>query len=435
MGGASRMRRVGTVVVLCAFLALAFAISASGAITSVLVSRTSAGDLANGYSSTDIGQDISGNGRYVAFDSDSTNLPGGNGTRFLTYLRDVRTGKTALMSKDNDGHAPSGAAVVNAISANGDVVSFQGSGTGLPGADPDNAEVWVRDRSVNRTILVSRANNGDPADGEDSVNASMSANGRYVVFASAATNLPGGGIHGAVPRVYIRDLRLGRTSLVSRASNGEPIFAYVCGQSISADGSRIVFRSQDPKLPGANGFNRIYMRDLDTGRTTLIDRRSDGVVAAGDHSDCPSISANGRFVTFSSFATNLPGVTSGNPQVFRRDTQANKLVLVSRNTMGQAADGGGVYGQPSADGRFVAFQAGGTNMPGGGLGYEQAYVRDLQQGRTLLLSRTGDGKAGDGDSSDVSISADARWASFTSAASKLGAAPPDRAVFRSGPIP
>jgi Tol biopolymer transport system component len=432
MAGTSRTRRVAIVAVLGTFIALALAISASGAITSVLVSRTSNGDPANGYSSTSSEGNISASGRYVAFDSASTNLPGGNGIRFLTYLRDMRTGSTALMSKDNAGQAPTGAAVVDGISANGDVVSFHGSGTGLPGADPDDTEVWVRDRSANRTILVSKANNGDPADGEDSVESSLSTTGRYVAFASAATNLPNGTTHAAIPRIYVRDMKLGHTALVSRTTDGRPAFGFLCGQSISADGSRVVWRSHDPDLPGANGFDHIYMRDLETGRTTLIDRRSDGVVASGDNSDCPSISGNGRFVVFSSFAMNLPGAAS-NAQTYRRDTQTNKLVLVSRNKAGEPANGNAIYGHPSGDGRFVAFQASATNLPGGDGNTDQVYVRDLQRGRTSLLSKDANGDPGNANSADSSISTDGRWVSFNGPSSNLGATPPAYSVFRSGP--
>lgn len=428
------MRRISIVAALGAFLALAIAAQAMGAISARLVSVTSSEVSADGYSATSIGGNVSGNGRYVAFDSNAINLPGGNGTRFLTYLRDNRTGTTSLMSKNNKGRAPSGAAVVGGMSSNGDIVTFEGSGTGLPGADPDNTEVWVRDRSANRTILVSRANNGDPADGEDSVQPSASATGRYVAFDSAATNLPTGGTHAAIPRMYVRDLKRGHTTLVSRTSSGQPAFAFLCGQSISADGSRVVFRSKDPSLPGANGFDHIYMRNLGTGHTTLIDRRSDGVVASGDDSDCPSISPNGRFVVFSSFATNLPGVTGGNAQVFRRDTQRNKLALVSRTTAEEPVNGSAVYGQPSSGGRYVTFEARATNLPGSNASYAQVYVRDLRLGRTLLLSRTAGGEAGNADSSQASISADGRWASFRSVASNLGATPPDYSVFRAGPI-
>jgi Tol biopolymer transport system component len=427
------MRRVSIVVALGAFLAIAIAATASGAITATLVSVNSNGVSANSYSSTNLDGNISGNGRFVSFDSDATNLPGGTGSYFLTYLRDMQTGKTSLMAKDNNGNPAMGAAVSGGISANGNLVTFEGNGAGLPGADGTHPEVWARDVAASRTILVSRANNGEPAQGSDTVQPSASATGRYVVFDADATNLPSGGTHAAIPRIYLRDLQLGKTSLVSKTSDGQAVFGFLCGQSISADGSRIVFRSQDPKLPGANGYDHIYMRDLGTGHTTLIDRRSDGVIASGGNSDCPSVSADGRFVVFSSFATNLPAAAT-NAQTYRRDTQTNKLALVSRNAAGQPANGDAIYGHPSADGRFVTFQARATNLPGGNAGYDQAYVRDLERGHTLLLSRAGDGTAANDTSDDVSISADGRWAAFEGPASNLGATPPDYSVFRSGPI-
>lgn len=140
MGGTSRRRRVAVVVTLAAILALAIAASAIGAISATLVSRNSNGVSADGDSTTNLGGGISGTGRFVVFQSDATNLFGGSGTYFLTYLRDMRTGKTELMSKDNNGQPATGAAVLGGISADGNVVAFEGSGTGLPGADPDNTE-------------------------------------------------------------------------------------------------------------------------------------------------------------------------------------------------------------------------------------------------------------------------------------------------------
>jgi Tol biopolymer transport system component len=367
----------------------------------------------------------------VVFDSNSTNLSGGSGSYFLTYLRDMQTGKTSLMSRNNLGAPATGAAVLGGISADGNVVAFEGSGTGLPGADPNNTEVWIRDRTVGVTKLVSRAVNGDRADGGDSVQPTLSANGRFVVFDSEATNLPAGGI----PRVYVRDVEQNRTILVSRTSNGTPAYGFLCGQSISATGNRIVFRSNDPKLPGANGFNHIYMRNLGAGTTSLIDRRSDGAVGTGGNADCPSISADGRFVAFKSDATNLPGVTAPDSQQFLRDTLTNKLILVSRNNAGDPANGSALYGQPSGDGRFVTFEATAPNLAGGGTGFSQIYVRDLQRNRTLLLSRTAGGAAGNADSSQSSIAPNGHFAAFRSFASNLGATPPHYSVFRSGPIP
>jgi len=433
MSGKARTRRLAVAGSLAISLALALVVSASGAISADLVSRNSQGVSANGSSGTTQARNISANGRFVAFDAKATNLPGGSGTYFLPYLRDMQTGKTMLMARKQNGQPATGAAVIGGISANADVVSFEGAGTGLPGADPDNTEVWIRDRPAGVTRLVSRANNGDPADGADSVEPTVSSSGRFVAFESAASNLPAGG-HGEISRAYVRDMKLGQTILVSRTSAGQAVYARMCGQAISSDGSRVVFFSDDPRLPGANGYDHIYLRDLAQNRTTLIDRRSNGTVATGDDSACPSISDNGRSVTFNSFAPNLPGVTPPDTQQFLRDTRTGRLFLVSRSNTGKPANGSALYGQPSGDGTLVTFQASATNLPGGSALYDQAYVRDMQRGRTKLLSKTDNGDPGDSGSSDISISLDGRWAAFTSDASNLGATPPDYSVFRAGPM-
>lgn len=426
----SRRRRIAAAASVAALVVLAVAVAAGGAISTRLVSVNSNGQRANGDSSSSIGGNISGNGRFVVFNSNATNFAGGSGTYLLTYLRDMQTGKTSLMSKDNQGQAATGPAVLGGISADGNVVAFEGTGQGLPGADPDHTEVWIRDRTAGLTKLVSRANNGDPADGGDSVSPTLSANGRFVVFVSEASNLPAGG----VPRVYVRDMQQGTTVLASRTSDGRPAAGFLCGQSISADGSRVVWRSNDPKLPGANGFPHIYMRDLGTGKTSLVDRRSDGAVGTGGNADCPSISGNGRFVAFKSDAPNLPGVTAPDSQQFLRDTQANRLILVSRNKAGEPARGSALYGQPSGDGRYVTFEANAANLAGGTSGQVQVYVRDRVQNQTTLLSKAATGDPGDGDSTQSSISQDGRFASFRSLAGNLGAVAPDYAVLRSGPI-
>jgi len=144
------MRRLAAAASLAVLLALAVAISASGAIHAELLSVNSNGVPANDYSSTTLAGTISRDGRFMAFDSRATNLPGGSGTYFLTYLRDTERNRTMLMARGNNGEPANGAAVVGGISANGNVVSFEGAGTGLPGADPDNTEVWIRDRPAGK---------------------------------------------------------------------------------------------------------------------------------------------------------------------------------------------------------------------------------------------------------------------------------------------
>jgi|SRR5215218_837038 len=130
------------------------------------------------------------------------------------------------------------------------------------------------------------------------------------------------------------------------------------------------------------------------------------------------------------------GSSPPDSQQFLRDTKAGTLILISRsNNAGQPANGSALYGQPSFDGRFVTFQASATNLPGGSAEYTQAYVRDRERQRTLLLSRAADGEPGNDTSSDVAISGDGHWASFDGNPTNLGGNPAYYSVFRAGPIP
>ncbi len=424
----SRSRRAGLAIVLTAVL-LAVGIASGAVIRPRLVSQNSQGEPANDDATAAIGGVVSADGRYVAFESSASNLPGGTGTFFQTYIRDTKTGKTTLISRKRNGDPAEGATVTGGISADGRFAVFEGNGKGLPGSSQSHAEVWMRDRNAGKTRLVSKTNDGKPASG-DAVEPTVSADGRYVVFASEAANLPGG-----PGGVFVRDMKLGETLRASRTKAGHAAYGFLCGQSISSDGSRVVFRSDDPTLPGANGDDHIYLRDLDHGRTALIDRRSDGQVGNGGDADCPSISGNGRFVAFKSYATNLPGVTAPDSQQFLRDTKGGRLILVSRNNPGQPQDGSALYGQPSGDGRYVTFQARATNLPGSNPSFDEAYVRDLKRARTRLVSRASNGDPADDQADDVSISRNGHWAAFESAASNLGGDPTHYNVFRAGRIP
>jgi len=415
------------------FVALALA-AKTGPPRVSLVSRSSAGAAANGYSSVEGGGNaISGDGRVVAFFSQAANLPGGDGTTYQVYARDMKTGKTRLMSAKANGDAATSDVFGPAISAGGRFVVFYGTGAGLPGADGVHNQAWRHDRRSGATRLVSRDSGGAAGSG-NSVYPSVSADGRFVAFQSNSANLPGG--DGVNSFAYLRDMRKGRTILISRTATGAPAFGTTYGQSVSADGRRVVFYSKDADLPGGDGStNHSYLRDVLRGRTTLIDRTNGGAVANGIGFN-PSISANGRFVAFESTATNL-GASFADEQLFLRDVARGKTILVSRTNSGQKANGDAYLGHPSANGRMVAFEAEATNLPGGNAANARIYVRDLTGRRTILLSRRNDGGPVDGYFDYPSISSDGRWASFYGGVFSgpgLGGNPAFPNVFRAGPI-
>jgi hypothetical protein len=261
-----------------------------------LVSKTSGGDPADDDSGNPA---ISATGRFVAFQSDATNLPGdiyGD-----VYVHDRQTGRTSLASKSS-AEAPANAdSSQPSISTSGRFVAFNSNATNLPGRDA-YSDVYVRDRRTGRTALVSKTSGGNPAN-DYSHTSQISPSGRFVAFQSIADNLPG---RDAYWDVYVHDRETGRTRLVSESSRGIPANEDSYQPSISASGRIVAFESEATNLPGRDAHRDVYVHDRETGRTRLASKSSQGV-PANEGSFHPSISASGRFVAFHSNATNLPG--------------------------------------------------------------------------------------------------------------------------------
>jgi Tol biopolymer transport system component len=406
------------------------ALEAQAALQLTLVSRTSTGAPANGTSTVYLsGNTLSADGSVAVFSSRAPNMPQGDGSTYQTYVRDIPSGTTSIASVDNQGVAATDATFSPAISPSGSLVAFHGTGTGLPRAN-GNSQVWVHDMTTGKTRLVSAGPNGGP--GNDlSLYPSFSPDGRYVAFESSASNLPGG--NGSDIFVYVRDLEVGKTILASKAANGSPASAFIGGEALSSNGRFVVFHSNDPGLPPATIYDHVYRRNLQTGSILLIDKAANGEVA-DMNSENPSITPDGRFVSFNSFGTNLPGGRPEHQQCYVRDVQARKTILVSRNNAGVPQNGGCSNPNMSADGRYVTFFARATNLPGGDGVTDEVYVRDLSLGTTTLLSKAANSDPADDDSRYPWISADGRWVEFASGANNLGGNPAFTQVFRAGPI-
>ena len=199
------------------------------------------------------------------------------------------------------------------------------------------------------------------------------------------------------------------------------------GLGVSAHGRYVVFSSYATDLVAGdtNGQRDVFVRDVVTGRTTLASVGVDGAQGNGE-SRQGSISADGRFVGFNSLASNLmPGDTNDSPDVFVRDLQTGQTILVSVGLGGQA-DQGAHEPEISADGRHVAFTSGATNLVAGDTNDTQdVFVRDLDAERTERVSLTSDGLQSDVFSAEPTISADGRLVAFTSQASLVpGPRPP-----------
>jgi Tol biopolymer transport system component len=344
--------------------------------TPTLVSRAAgpAGAAGNGHSGA---PSISAEGRFVAFGSGASNLhPDDSGDFSDVFVRDLQSDTTTLVTRaaGPTGTASNGSSSSPAISADGRFVAFTSEASNLHPDDADSAEdVFVRDLQSDTTTLVSRASGPSGAAANNEISSfsppSISANGRFVAFSSSASNLRPGDTNDIFPEIFVRDLQANTTEAVSRASgpahaNGN---SYSGRSSISADGRFVVFTSDASNLHPADRdeSHDVFLRDLHTDRTVLVSRASGGSGAKGYESQSPSISSDGRLVAFQSYASNLhPYDTNHRPDVFVRDLQAHTTTLVSRAAGPAGANGVGGSHDPSisAHGRFVAFESRSRNL-------------------------------------------------------------------------
>jgi Tol biopolymer transport system component len=372
---------------------------------------------------------ISADGRFVAFSSNASNLSDAADNAVTdVFVRDLQTNATTYVSHDPAGAPGDGRSFWPSISADGRYVAFESDAENLSGLAADNAvgDVFVRDLQTNAITYVSHGPAGAPGNRE-SFSPSISADGRFVAFDSAATNLSGSVDNAAHQDVFVRDLQTDTITYVSQGPAGAPGNGYSGEPSISADGRFVAFESDATNLSGEadnNAVGDVYVRDLQTNTTTRVSRASDPLDAASNgRSAFPSISADGRFVAFESDATNLsPDDDNADRDVFVRDLQTKTTSQVSRAGDPEDAGGDAESGSPSisANGRFVAFESEATNLSGGGdddLAVD-VFVRDLHTKTTSYVSRArgATGPPGNGNSLSPSISADGRFVAFDSSA-------------------
>ncbi len=331
-----------------------------------LVSVNSAGALANNDS---FDPTISADGRFVAFNSLATNLVSGDGNGQIdTFIRDLQTGVTTRVSVSSTGiEGNSSSRHPPALSADGRFVAFT-SWAGNLVADDSNGQidVFVRDRQSSKTTRVSVGNANIQANNHSDSWPSISADGRYVAFSSNATNF-GNTLDYNGQNIFVRDRVQNTTSLVSPRilTFGGSMSADM--PSISADGRFVVFKSSNDNVIAGDNNARIdtFIRDRVTGSTSLISVSSAGVQGNGNSSSAyPAvISANGRFVAFVSDASNLVnGDSNAKEDVFVRDLLAHTTVRASASPTGVQANSGGSAPDINADGRFITFASGASNL-------------------------------------------------------------------------
>lgn len=404
-----------------AILPILLAAGASAQPTTTRVSVSSNGTQGNNFTNEDHPNDISADGRFVAFESDfSTLVPNDTNGRPDIFVHDRRTGQMTRVSVSSIGeqgnhfsHAPS-------ISADGRYVAFTSFASNLVPDDSGATDVFVHDRQTGQTTRVSRGFDVPQANNHSDT-VSISADGRFVAFASQASNIVPGDMNGWAD-VFLFDRQQGSTSRISVSSAGVEGNSVSSANSVSGDGRFVAFSSFATNLvPGdKNETWDIFVRDTQSGQTTRANVSSSGV-EANFTCQSPAISANGRFVAFLTDADNLvPDDTNQQADTFVHDLQTGQTMRVSVASDGAQGNSRSAFSQSlSADGRFVAFSSyAGNLVPGVTFGLH-VFVHDRHTGQTTLGSPTTSGALENGGSWFCSIADNGRFVAFTSTSSNL----------------
>jgi Tol biopolymer transport system component len=328
------------------------------------------------------------------------------------------------------------------MSADGRVVAFTSGASDLVTHDNNgNYDVFVRDLQTGITTLVSRNYAGTGSGNGYSGSPKLSADGRFLAFSSGAGDLVLNDGNATID-LFVRDLQTGITALVSRNYTGTGSgnsHSYASG-AISADGHVVAFHSDASDLVANdnNGALDLFVRNLQTGTTTLVSVNQTGTGSGNiGASTKVALSADGRLVAFQSYSSDL--VANDNNEaidVFIRDLQTGTTRLISVNQSGTGSGiGGGEWSRLSfsADGRFLAFSSGAGDLVANDTNFtEDVFVRDLQTGKTTLMSVNLLGKdSGDYNSNEAVLSADGRFVLFSSRATDL--VPTDSALPNNNP--
>jgi Tol biopolymer transport system component len=383
------------------------------------VSVSSSGEQGNALSR---GATISADGRVVAFVARADNLvPGDRNGWEDVLVRDRLTGVTERVSVSTEGVEGNLESVSPVISDDGSVVAFQSDASNLvPGDTNHFPDVFVHDRNTGRTTRVSVSSTGVEADLPAHVPA-ISGNGRVVAFMSYANTL--------VPDdqtlrqdIYVHDRDTGRTTLVSVNDHGIQGNNNSWFPALSYDGRYVAYRSQaDNLVEGDTNFSQdIFVHDRVTGHTSLVSIATDGT-QANSTSLSASISADGRFVSFHSFATNLSPVdVSAHADIYVRDRLLGVTELITQSLGGTSGDDHSQFSKISADGRFVCFESAATFLVPGDTPFSlDVFVRDRVAGHTWRASVDSHGIPADGPSIVPALSADGFSVVFESHAKNL----------------
>ena len=326
---------------------------------------------------------ISRDGRYIAYQSAATNLVSTATTAYQIFRYDTLAKTTVHVSRSTSGAQGNGSSTYPAISNDGRFISFLSLATNLVAGDTNaRSDAFRRDVTSNLTIRVSVTNAGGQGNQTETreQGPTISGDGRYVLFRSNATNLVAGDTN-ATHDLFVRDTTGATTQRVSVTNTGAQANSPSSMGKISNDGRYVVFSSLATNLVAGdtNIAEDVFVRDRTLNTTTRVSVSSSGVQTPTGElgSNWPSISDDGRYVAFTSYAANLVADdTNAVADTFMRDRTTNITTRVSVGNNGQQGDDYHNLGVISGNGLFVGFASASTNLVINGYnGSTQAFVR------------------------------------------------------------
>lgn len=383
--------------------------------------------------------DISGDGSLISFESEATNLsPEDNNPGSDIYLLTINPLIFDLISRTPQNRQGNRKSERSRISADGRFVVFESDASDLVANDNNGfRDVFLFNREQDTVERVSFTSNGQEPNGP-SFHAQISRDGRFISFQSNATNMTSDEDNNQGD-IFVLDRQTQALIRIpmndNEAGNGtsdDGGLGVIGGKHAqSRDANFIAFASDDPGLlpNGNDGFGQVYVYERATGNIELVsvnNQRERGNATSKE----PSLSADGRFVAFESFANNLvPNDRNFQNDIFVRDRLLGTTERVSVNSNGEEADfvGDSVAPNISEDGRFVVFSSQATNLVPDDRGFPDVFIFDRLSRRIERLSVTSTGAQANHYSSSPSISLDGRFITFETFASNI--IPGDRNGF------
>jgi len=340
--------------------------------------------------------DLSPDGRFVAFVASS------NFNQCMTtcvLLWDAQSGLSTLVSGDTNDLVPTNSVCDwPTVAPDGSLVCFASTATGLTtNTLTGDWHVYVRNLQAGTTTLVDADTNGCGSVVALATIPSLSPDGSCVAFACADSALVPNDVNGE-DDVFVRTVATGAVELISTHDPALPTAAAVGSSAtgspcaVSADGRYIAFATDANNLTAndTNQYRDIVVRDLSAGSNTLVSVSTNGFSGNGI-SIQPAISADGRYVAFTSSANNLvAGDTNNSQDVFVRDLQLGATSLVSVNTSGALGNGNSYSPVLSTNGNYVLFRSQASNLAAGTFsGTDNLFLRNLKLGTTWALTTNG----------------------------------------------